>query len=74
MVWSLTREAKAERVSRDQSMYVCMYVCMVITYSRVWINPGKVASPARGQLSQNGRRLGTSFSLYVCDVSSRSPR
>ena len=19
-------------------MYVCMYVCMVITYSRVWIN------------------------------------
>ena len=20
------------------SMYVCMYICMVITYSRVWIN------------------------------------
>ena len=23
---------------RNYSMYVCMYVCMVITYSRVWIN------------------------------------
>ena len=29
-------------------MYVCMYVCMVITYSRV----GKVANPARGQLNR----------------------
>ena len=32
-------------------MYVCMYVCMVITYSRLWINRGKVANPARGQLN-----------------------
>ena len=22
----------------DHHIYVCMYVCMVITYSRVWIN------------------------------------
>ena len=30
-----------------------MYLCMVITCSRVWINrPGKVANPARGQLNR----------------------
>ena len=23
---------------RPRNMYVCMYVCMVITYSRVWMN------------------------------------
>ena len=33
-------------------MFVCMYVCMVITYSRVRINRGKVANPARGQLNR----------------------
>ena len=34
-------------------MYVCMYVCMVITsYSKGKDQPGKVASPARGQLNR----------------------
>ena len=36
----------------DMSMYVCMYVCMVITYSKINYQPGKVASPARGQLKR----------------------
>ena len=32
----------------------CLYVCMVITYSRVpgMDQPGKVANPARGQLNR----------------------
>ena len=30
-------------------MYVCMYVCMVITCSNSMDQPGKVANPARGQ-------------------------
>ena len=35
-------------------MYVCMYVCMVITYDSV-DQPGKVSNPARGQLNrENG--------------------
>ena len=38
-------------VARYESR-VCMYVCMVITYSRVWINRVKVANPARGQLNR----------------------
>ena len=29
-----------------------MYVCMVITYSRVMDQLGKVANPARGQLNR----------------------
>ena len=28
-----------------------MYVCMVTHIARVWIDPGKVANPARGQLN-----------------------
>ena len=34
------------------SMYVCTYVCVVITYSKGKDQPGKVANPARGQLKQ----------------------
>ena len=33
-------------------MYVCMYVRMVITYSKSKGQPGKVANPARGQLNR----------------------
>ena len=34
--------------SYNFTVWVCMYVCMVITYSRVWINRvSKVANPAR---------------------------
>ena len=33
-------------------MYVCMYVCMVITYSKSMDQPGMVANPARGQLNR----------------------
>ena len=33
-------------------MYVCMYVCMVITYSKGKDQPGEVANPARGQLNR----------------------
>ena len=32
-------------------MYICMYVCTVITYSKGKDQPGKVANPARGQLN-----------------------
>ena len=31
---------------------VCMYVCMVITYSRVWINRVRLPILARGQLNR----------------------
>ena len=31
-------------------MYVCMYICIVITYSKGKDQPGKIANPARGQL------------------------
>ena len=31
---------------------LCMYVCMVITYSKSMDQPGKVANPARGQLNR----------------------
>ena len=33
-------------------MYVCMYVYMVITYSKGMDQPGKAANPARGQLNR----------------------
>ena len=33
-------------------MYVCMYVCMVIAYSRSKDQPDKVSNPARGQLNR----------------------
>ena len=32
--------------------YICMYVCIVITYSKGEDQPGKVANPARGQLNR----------------------
>ena len=31
---------------------LCMYVCIVITYSKSKDQPGKVANPARGQLNK----------------------
>ena len=33
-------------------LYVCMYVCMVITYSKSIYQPGKVTDPARDQLNR----------------------
>ena len=33
----------------------CMYVCMVITYSKGKNQPGKVANPARGQLNRENK-------------------
>ena len=33
-------------------LHVCMYVCMVITYSKGKDQPAKVASPPRGQLNR----------------------
>ena len=34
-------------------MYVCTYVCMYgHTYNKIMDQPGKVASPARGQLNR----------------------
>ena len=35
-----------------QDWQLCMYVCMVITYSKRKDQPGKVANPARGQLNR----------------------
>ena len=36
---------------------VCMYMCMVITYSKGKDQPGKVANPARGQLAKQGNLI-----------------
>ena len=36
----------------DVYMYICMCVCMVITYSRGMDQPGMAANPARGQLNR----------------------
>ena len=36
-------------------IYVCIYVCMVITYSKGKDQPGKVADPARGQIAEQGK-------------------
>ena len=33
------------------------YLCMVITYSRVWMNLGKVGNPARGQLTRENEYI-----------------
>ena len=33
-------------------MYVCMYVCIIITYSKGKDQPGNVANPARDQLNR----------------------
>ena len=35
--------------------YICMYRCKVITYSKGKHQPGKVANPARGQLTEQGK-------------------
>ena len=32
--------------------YVCMYVCIIITYSKSKDQPDKVANPGRGQLNR----------------------
>ena len=34
------------------TILTCMYVCVVITYSKSMDQPGKVANPARGQLNR----------------------
>ena len=33
-------------------MYLNMYICMVITYSKSMNQPSKVTNPARGQLDR----------------------
>ena len=33
----------------------CMFVCMVITYSKCKDQPGKIANPARGQLNRENK-------------------
>ena len=38
--------------SDAQSALVCMYVCMVVTYTKSMDQPGEVANPARGQLNR----------------------
>ena len=40
------------RVFSSVTERVCMYLCMVITYSKSMDQPGKVANPARGQLNR----------------------
>ena len=37
---------------QDQLPHTCVYVCMVITYSKNIDQPGKVTNPARGQLNR----------------------
>ena len=34
-----------------------LYVCMVTHIARVWIKPGKVANPARGQLNRENNHF-----------------
>ena len=46
-----------------------MYVCMVTYIARVWINRGKVANPARGQLSREKsslHKIATGKDIYDC--------
>ena len=38
-------------------VYVCMYVCMAITYSKGKDQPDKVANPAHGQLAEQGKGI-----------------
>ena len=45
-----------------QSRYICLHVCMVITYSKSKDEPGKVANPARGQLN---RKIYTRY-IFPC--------
>ena len=46
-------------------MYVCMYVCMVITYSNGVDQPGKVVNPARGQLNRDNEHRSISLSPFA---------
>ena len=47
---SAVKECHCSRHHRPRALRaVCMYVCMVITYSKNMDQPGKVANPARGQ-------------------------
>ena len=50
--------------ARRIAMYVRMYVCMVITYSKSMDQPGKIANPARGQLNR-GNKYFIYFSVPV---------
>ena len=43
---------KHENLKNRELFYVCVYVCMVITYSKGKDQPGKVVNPARGQLNR----------------------
>ena len=36
---------------------ICMYICMVITYSKRMDQPGKVANPARRQLKRENEHF-----------------
>ena len=38
------------RATCTRQVYVCMYICMVITYSKGKDQPGKVTNPGQGQL------------------------
>ena len=59
--------------SRESAEYVCMYVSMVITYSKSMDQPGKVANPARGQLNRENEYfpVACGFSLARRDRQSR---
>ena len=43
---------------------VCMYTCMVITYSKGKDQSGKVANPARGQVKRTGK-INSSLSPFA---------
>ena len=43
--------------THTHTVYVCMYVCMVITYSKRKDQPGKVANSARGQLNRENEHF-----------------
>ena len=48
----LQRQKPLYTISSDSPMvvFIAMYVCMVITYSKSMDEPGEVANPTRGQL------------------------
>ena len=57
-------------------MYVCMYVCMFITYCKSMDQPGKVANPARGQLNRENEYFPCPRSrlrIWSCQTGSAVP-
>ena len=47
----LSQHMSDTTIAKYRVLHVCIYLCMVITYSKVKDQPGKVANPAPEQLN-----------------------